>query len=98
MTSGWETLWCVLEMPLDTVSQREKAEPLFDAVIQEHRDVSDDIERYCLASAYYNRGYIKEMRLNVEAAEEDYTQAVLVDIDFDIAYYRRGQIRFQLGQ
>ena len=86
-----------LAISLETVSGREQAEPLYDTMIEAHRECSDAADRRHLAVAYNNRGQIKYMRVDFNEAVEDYTQAISLDNTLAVAFYNRGQIHYRLG-
>ncbi|XP_060709872.1 tetratricopeptide repeat protein 32 isoform X1 [Hemiscyllium ocellatum] len=50
-----------------------------------------------LANAYNNRGQIKYLRVDFYEAMDDYTSAIQIKEDFEVAYYNRGLIRYRLG-
>ena len=84
-------------MSLETVAGREQAEPLYDAMIQEHSGVSGEPKHRYLAVAYYNQDYIKEIGLNVGVVVENYSNAIWLGDSFDVTYYRHGRVRYRLG-
>ncbi|XP_042743180.1 tetratricopeptide repeat protein 32 [Lagopus leucura] len=50
-----------------------------------------------LATALNNRGQIKYLRVDFDAAMEDYTAAIQRQPAFEVPYYNRGLVLYRLG-
>ncbi|XP_015715074.1 tetratricopeptide repeat protein 32 [Coturnix japonica] len=50
-----------------------------------------------LATALNNRGQIKYLRVEFDAAMEDYTAAIQSQPAFEVPYYNRGLVLYRLG-
>ncbi|NXX81624.1 TTC32 protein, partial [Urocolius indicus] len=50
-----------------------------------------------LATALNNRGHVKYLRVEFDAAVEDYTAAIECQPGFEVPYYNRGLVLYRLG-
>ena len=50
-----------------------------------------------LSRAWNDRGHLKYLKVDFDAAIYDYTQAIELDKNFAVPYYNRGQIHYRMG-
>ncbi|XP_027050650.1 tetratricopeptide repeat protein 32-like [Pocillopora damicornis] len=51
-----------------------------------------------LSRAWNDRGHLKYLKVDFDAAIYDYTQAIELDKNFAVPYYNRGQIHYRMGR
>lgn len=53
---------------------------------------------HLLSCAWNDRGHLKYLKVDFDAAISDYTQAIELDKNFAVPYYNRGQIHYRMGR
>lgn len=53
---------------------------------------------HLLSCAWNDRGHLKYLNVDFDAAISDYTRAIELDKNFAVPYYNRGQIHYRMGR
>lgn len=57
----------------------------------------DDLPKVLIARAWNDRGHLKYLQVDFYGAVEDFSQAILLDNEFAVPFYNRGQIHYRMG-
>ena len=57
----------------------------------------DDLPKVLIARAWNDRGHLKYLQVDFYGAVADFSQAILLDNEFAVPFYNRGQIHYRMG-
>ncbi|KAM7428090.1 Tetratricopeptide repeat [Porites harrisoni] len=58
----------------------------------------DDLPKVLIARAWNDRGHLKYLQVDFYGAVADFSQAILLDNEFAVPFYNRGQIHYRMGR
>jgi len=87
------------------IGQKERAQELFSTVIVKctnyltlHPQHQASSIHKLLALSFNNRGHLRYLRVEFDAAVDDYTSAIQHQSGLAVAHYSRGLIHYRLGR
>ena len=58
---------------------------------------NEDLPKVLMARAWNDRGHLKYLQVDFYGAVADFSQAILLDKEFAVPFYNRGQIHYRMG-